>query len=219
MTTLPLALLTNRPNLHSLTDLQPSDRIAVPTASSPQRYFLQMQAEKIFGQVDRLQNQTVVLSPADAVEALVSGTGPVAYFASAPYTQIALGDGRVHKLLTSTEVIGGKSSFLVLGATSGYITAHPKLPGVIDKAMEEAARIIHDDPRRAAQIYLAHEPSKALAAATVEAVVREIKDEFGSAVYGMQTFADFLGRHGELKSPPQSWKEIVAPALRDSPST
>jgi hypothetical protein len=28
-----------------------------------------------------------------------------------------------------------------------------------------------------------------------------------------------LGRHGDLKSPPQSWKDIVAPALVSSPST
>ena len=51
------------------------------------------------------------------------------------------------------------------------------------------------------------------------AVIGDIKDEFGSAVYGVQTMADFMGRHGELQSPPQSWKEIVAPALLNSPST
>ena len=30
---------------------------------------------------------------------------------------------------------------------------------------------------------------------------------------------DFMGRHGELKAPPKSWKDIVAPALLSSPST
>ena len=34
----------------------------------------------------------------------------------------------------------------------------------------------------------------------MEAVIREIKDEFGSAVYGVQAMADFMGRHGELKA-------------------
>ena len=58
--------------------------------------------------------------------------------------------------------------------------------------MDEAARIIRDDPRRAAQIYLTHEPSKALDAAEVDAVLRDNKDEFGSAVEGIQAFADFL---------------------------
>jgi hypothetical protein len=50
-------------------------------------------------------------------------------------------------------------------------------------------------------------------------VLGDVKDEFGSAVHGIAAFADFMGRHGELKSPPQSWKEIVAPALLNSPSS
>jgi NitT/TauT family transport system substrate-binding protein len=156
------------------------------------------------------------------VAALVTRNGggePTAYFSSAPYTEIALEDGRVHKVLSSTEVIGGKSSFLIMGARRGYIAAHGKIPEVVGKAMEEAGRVIRQDPRRAAQIFLAHEPSKTLDVAAVEAVVNDIKDEFGSAVHGVQAFADFMGRHGELKTPPQSWKDIVAPALLNSPST
>ncbi len=219
ITTLPLVLLTNRADLRTIADFRPSDRIALPTASSPQRYLLQMQAEKIFGQYDRLRRQIVVLPPPDAVAALVSGNGPTAYFSSPPYTQVALADARIHKVLTSAEVIGGKSSFLIMGATRGYVAAHRQISAVIAKAMADAAKVIHDDPRRAAQIYLAHEPSKTLTAAAVAAVVDDIKDEFGSTVYGVQAFADFLGRHGELKSPPRSWKEIVAPALWNSPST
>jgi NitT/TauT family transport system substrate-binding protein len=93
------------------------------------------------------------------------------------------------------------------------------MPEAIGKAMEDAERIIRGDPRRAAQIYLTHEPSMSLSGPLIEAVLREIKDEFGSAVYGVQAFADFMGRHGELKTPPKSWKDIVAPALLSSPST
>jgi NitT/TauT family transport system substrate-binding protein len=115
--------------------------------------------------------------------------------------------------------MGGKSSFLIMGATKAFIDAHPQLPAVIDQAMDEAARIIHDDPRHAAQIYLTHEPSQALDGATMEAVIRDIRDEFGSAIYGVQAMADFMSRHDELKAPPRSWKDIVAPALLNSPST
>jgi NitT/TauT family transport system substrate-binding protein len=99
------------------------------------------------------------------------------------------------------------------------VTAQPKAAEAIAKAMDEAAGIIHDDPRRAAHIYLTHEPSRTLDAAAVESILKEIKDEFGSAVHGVEAFAAFMGRHGELKSPPQSWKDIVAPALASSPST
>jgi NitT/TauT family transport system substrate-binding protein len=219
ITTLPLSLLTTRANLHTLADIKPADRIALPAATAPQRYFLEMQSEKVFGAFDRLNKQIVVEPPSDGVGALMAGSGPAAYFASAPYTEIALEDARVHKIFSSAEVTGGKSSFLILGATRGYIVIHPKVPQVIVAAMDEAAHIIHDDPHRAAQIYLAHEPSKALAGGVLDDVINDIKGEFGSAVYGVDSFTDFLGRHGALKSPPHAWKEIVVPALYESPSS
>lgn len=224
MTSLPLVLLSNQPNEQSIADIAPGEHIAMPTLTSPQMYLLELQAEKTFGQYDRLNGQVVALSHADAIAGLVEGAGQstaqiTAYFSSPPFTQFALRAANVHPLLRSSDVMGGKSSFLIMGATKAYIDAQAQMPDVIDKAMDEAARIIHDDPHRAAQIYLTHEPSGSLNGAATEAVIREIKDEFGSAVYGVQTIADFMGRHGELKSPPKSWKEIVAPALLNSPSS
>jgi NitT/TauT family transport system substrate-binding protein len=224
ITSLPLTLLTNQPDVHSIADLKPRDRIAVPTPTSPQMQLLDIQSEKIFGRRDRLRSQIVVLSHADAVDALgEDGTkgkdGVTAYFASPPYTEIALRDADVHPILTSAEVIGGKFSFLVLGATKAAIEAQPRLSGAVAKAMDEAARIIHDDPRRAAQIYLTHEPSGILNATAMARAIADIKDDFGSAVYGVQAMADFMARHGELKAPPKSWKDVVAPALLNSSSS
>jgi NitT/TauT family transport system substrate-binding protein len=224
ISSLPLVLLSNQPNEQSLTDLTPDDRIAVPTLTSPQMYVLELQSEKAFGQYDKLRNQVVAMSHSDAIAGLVAGAGEgsehlTAYFSSPPFTQLALRGANVHPLFSSFDVMGGKSSFLILGATKATIGAQPKMPEVIDKAMDEAARIIHDDPHRAAQIYLTHEPSATLSGAAMDAVIGGIKDEFGSAVYGVQTMADFMGRHGELKTVPQSWKDIVAPALLNSPSS
>lgn len=223
ITSLPLTLLSNQPDEHSIADLKPSDRIAVPTLTSPQMQLLDMQSEKMFGRDDRLRSQVIVLSHAEAVDALAGESkgksGVTAYFASPPYTEIALRDTGVHPIFKSADVIGGKFSFLVLGTTKAAIDAQPRLPEVVDKAMDEAARVIHDDPRRAAQIYLTHEPSGTLNGAAMAAVIGDIKDEFGSAVYGVQATADFMARHGTLKMPPRSWKEIVAPALLNSSSS
>jgi NitT/TauT family transport system substrate-binding protein len=220
ITTLSPVLLTNRANVRTLADFRPGDRIAIPAPKAPQFYLLQMQAEKVFGQYDRLRKQIVILPNPDAVTTLVAGTGPVSgYFSSAPFTEIALADGRIHKVLSAADVIDGKASFLIMGATRAYVAAHPGVAEAVAKAMDEAARMIHDDPHHAAEIYLVHEPFKTLDVAAVAAIIEGIKDEFGSPVHGVQAFADFMGRHGELKTPPQSWKEIVAPALLNSPST
>jgi NitT/TauT family transport system substrate-binding protein len=220
ITTMPLTLVSNRPNVATIADFLPADRIAMPSLTAPQMYVLEMQSEKTLKAYDKLRDQVVVMSPSEAVTALVDGSGPVtAYFASPPFTQLALRDAKVHRVLSSVDVMNGKASFLIMGATRAYIEAHPQMPEAIGKAMEDAARIIRSDPRRAAQIYLTHEPSMSLSGSTVEPVLRDIKDEFGSAVYGVQVFADFMSRHGELKTPPKSWKDIVAPALLNSPST
>jgi NitT/TauT family transport system substrate-binding protein len=220
ITTMPLTLVSNRPNVATIADFQPTDRIAMPSLTAPQMYLLQMQSEKTFKAYDKLHDQVVAMPPSEAVTALVDGSGlATAYFGSPPYTQLALREAKVHRVLGSADVVNGKASFLIMGATRAYIEAHPQMPDAIDKAMDDAARIIRSDPRRAAQIYLTHEPSMSLSGPLIEAVLREIKDEFGSAVFGVQAFADFMGRHGELKTPPKSWKDIVAPALLSSPST
>ncbi len=220
ITSLPLTLLSNQPGERSIADLKPSDRIAVPTPTSPQMYLLQMQAEKVLGAFDRLHNQVVILSHPQAIAALTDNNGrATAYFSSPPFTEIALRAGNVHPILTSSDVIDGKSSFLILGAERSYVQAQPQATDVVAKAIDEAARIIRDDPTRAAQIYLTHEPSAALNGAAMEAIMRDAKDEFGSPVYGVQATADFMGRIGELKGPLRSWKDIAAPALLNSPST
>ena len=46
LTTLPPVLLTNRPDVRTLADFRAADRIAIPSATSPQLYLLQMQSEK-----------------------------------------------------------------------------------------------------------------------------------------------------------------------------
>ena len=220
ITSLPLTLLSNQASERSIADLTASDRIAVPTLTSPQMYLLQMQSEKTFGKFDHLRNQIVILSHAQAIAALADNTGQAtAYFSSPPFTQIALRAANVHPILSSSDVMNGKSSFLILGAQRSYVSAQPQVAELVAKAIDEAARLIHDDPKRAAQIYLIREPSAALNGAAVEAIIRDTKDEFGSPVYGVQATADFMVRIGEVKTPLRSWKEIAAPALFNTPST
>jgi NitT/TauT family transport system substrate-binding protein len=219
MTTLPLTLLSNQPDVASLGDIKAGDQIALPTLSSPQMYLLELQSEKAFDRYDQLNGQVVALSHADAINGLVDGAGPVkAYFASPPYAELALRDAKVHAVLSSSDVMRGRFSFLMLGAPKAYIEAQPRVPEAVAKAMDEAARIIHDDPRRAAQIYLTHEPSDVMNGAAMEAVIRQIRDEFGSGVYGVKTIADFMVRHGALATAPQSFKDVAAPALANTAS-
>jgi NitT/TauT family transport system substrate-binding protein len=218
ITTMPLTLLSDRPNVASLSDLGPTDRIAMPSLTAPQMFVLQMQTAKTFNKPDHFDDQVVALPPAQALSSMINGEGMVtAYFASPPYTELALRNGKVHSVLNSADVFNGKASFLLMGATRAYVDAHPQMPDVIDKAINEASHIIHDDPRRAAQIYLTHEPSDSLSGAIIETVLREIRDEFGVGIYGVKAYSDFMTQQGELKEAPRSWRYIVAPSMMNWP--
>jgi NitT/TauT family transport system substrate-binding protein len=123
ITTMPLTLVSNQPNIATIADLQPADRIAMPSLTAPQMYVLEMQSEKILKSYDKLRDQVVAMPPSDAVTALVDGSGPVtAYFASPPFTQLALRDAKVHRVLSSVDVMvvphHGRNPRLYRGASA-----------------------------------------------------------------------------------------------------
>jgi NitT/TauT family transport system substrate-binding protein len=222
LTTLPMVLVSNRADVKSLADFKPKDRIALPVLSGPQMYLLQMQSEKTFGagQADKLRNQVVAVPHAQAIEALDENRDNVAgYFASPPFSQSVMKNRKFGKVLSSPDVVGGKASFLVMTATKRSVVAQPKLAQAMIKALGEAAEFIRKEPRKAAQIFLKFEPSRSLDIKTLEAVLQDLKDDFGGEVHGIEAYAGFMGRHGKLKEPPKSWKEVVTPQLAAMPGS
>src|SRR6476469_2363755 len=216
----PLALVTNKPDAKSLKDLGPGDKISMPAIVSPQMYVLQILSEKTFGegQKDKLKTQVVALPHPESIGAILSGISEVkAYFSTPPFTQIALDSGKAHKLASSEDAFGGRSSFLVLGGTKKWIDANPKLIPVLVAAFQEAADYIRKDPKGAAEIYLKVEPSKMLDEPKVEAMLKSTPDDFGTEVHAVKAYADFMGRTGGLKNVPASWSDVF-PAIKDTKS-
>jgi len=216
----PLVLVTNKPDAKSLKDIGPSDKISMPAIVSPQMYVLQILSEKTFGegQKDKLKTQVVALPHPESIGAILSGISEVkAYFSTPPFTQIALDSGKVHKLASSEDAFGGRSSFLVLGGTKRWIDANPKLIPVLNAAVQEAADYIRKDTRGAAEIYLKVEPSKMLDEPKVETMLQSMPDDFGTEVHAVKAYADFMGRTGGLKNVPASWSDVF-PAIKDSKS-
>lgn len=215
LTTLPLVLLTARPNIKSLSDLRPNDRIAVPMLTAPQTAYLRMQADKsAFGAWNRLRQQIVVMPHQDALDAMTAGKDNIAaYFSSPPFTQVALKEPKVRALMSSDDIMGGKTSFLLIAASRETMAAQPKLAEILSKSIDEASAVIRNDPRRAAVMWLKYEPSSTLDARAVEAILRDLKDDFGSGIFGIEATASFMNSDGRLKNAPASWKDVVAPAL------
>ncbi len=217
----PLILVTNQPAVKDITELTPTDRIAMPALISPQMYALQMLAEKRFGAAnyDHFRTQVAALPHPESVNALLSGGTEVkAYFSTPPFTQILLDSGRVHAIASSNDAFGGRATFLALGATKRYLDANPAMAAVMVAALQEAGDIIRADPKRAAEIYLKVEPSKYLDQARVETMLKAQHDDFGIEVSGVKQLADFMGRIGGLRRVPASYSEVFLPVLKDTPS-
>lgn len=222
ITTLPLVLLTSRADIKSLSDIKPGQKIAVPLKTAPQMTYLRLQAQHWFmaGLWTRLQQQVVVMPHQQAVDALTDGKGEIAaYFSSPPFTQMAMQDSRVRPILSSVDAMGGKTSFFLIASPRETLAAHPQFAEVVSKAIDEAAGIIAKDPKKAALTWLKYEPSHKLDARAVEAILRDLKDEYGSAIYGITATATFLARDGKLKSAVWNWKDAVAPPLAAKPGS
>lgn len=212
ITTLPLVLLTARADIRALDDLKLNDKIAVPMLNAPQVSYLAMQTHPRFGR-ERVGQQVVVMPHQDSLAALTEGNSIAAYFSSPPFTQIALKDPKVRAVASSVDIMGGKTSFLLMASPKSVLATHPKLPEVLAKAIEEASGIIRNDPRRAAMIWLKWEPSHTLDARNVEGALRDLKDDFGSGIFGVEATSTYLRRDSRLKAGVPNWKDVVAPAL------
>jgi NitT/TauT family transport system substrate-binding protein len=215
ITTGKLVLVTNNPAVASIKDLGPSDRIAMPATISPQMYVLQMAAEKEFGagSYDRFKSAVVSLPHPEAVKALLSRLEITAYFSSAPFTQIVLRDPGVRPILDSETVFGGKGSFLVMAMAKRFADKNPGLVKSALAAIEEADSLIKTDPRRAAEIYLAVEPSSSMTVDFITEILKTSSGDFAAEVHGVKAYADALLRLGQLRAPPASWRDAFHPIL------
>lgn len=68
----PVGLVTNNPQIKTLKDLKPTDKIAVPSPGSIQDILLSMAAEKELGSPTALASHLVAMSHPDATAALIS---------------------------------------------------------------------------------------------------------------------------------------------------
>ncbi len=210
-------LYTNKPAIKSLADFTEQDRIAVPAPNSGQGILLEMAAEKLFGpgQFTRADKLMVSLPHPDATTALLAGGTIAGYFSVPPYSQILARDSRVHLVTTSKEIFGGfEASGAGLAGSQQFIDTNPLVSRAVLMGLDDAMRLWKENPRRAAEIYLASEPAKL----AIEDVVEILRD--GSTIpqvapQGVMALAAFMTKTGMLKTPPRSWKEVFFPLVHD----
>jgi NitT/TauT family transport system substrate-binding protein len=216
----PLLLVTRNPDVKSLKDFTDKDRIAVPTLkSSPQAVMLQIAAARQLGEDNRhkLDPLTIRVSHRDAVSAVLSDNNQVnSHFSQPPFQQMELKDPRVHVVVNSYDLVGGPYTHIVVFSRRQFVEENPTIAQAIVTALEEADRLIQEDPRKAAELYLATTKEK-LTIDELLAMMKEPGVVFTTTPSGMRLMAEQMAKGGLVKTRPRDWKELFFPFVHDQP--
>lgn len=197
---LPNYLLSNREEVKTLQDLSEKDRIAVPAAGVGfQSRTLQLEAAKLYGKDDfqRFDKISVSLPHPDATAALTKGGSEItAHFSSPPFQYQALENPKVHKLISSYDILGGQATFNVLYATEKFHDENPKTYKAFYDALVEAEQIIKADKAAAAETYIRVENSK-LPLDFVKKIIEDPENDFTISPQRTFIYAEKLHERAE----------------------
>ena len=209
----PNDLLTTNPDVKTLKDFGPGDRIAVPAVKvSPQAIMLQMAAQDAMGDHQRLDALTVAMRPADATVALLTGSSSVnSHFSVPPFQEQELADPKVHRVASSYDIMGGPATVVVVTTTARFHDANPQSIKAERCALERAIKLINDDSRETARIYLDEAHDTKTSQDSLQQILGDPRMIYATAPRNLMKFVNFMYRVGQLKSQPQSWKDLFFP--------
>ncbi len=218
LSSMPNLLVTRNPNVKTIRDFTPKDRIAMAGAgSSVQTTYLQMAVAKEFGadNFKQLNPLMVNLPHPEGLRAMLSGAGEVtAQFTSPPFQNMALENPNVKVVLNSYDVMGGPNTFLMVWATSKFRSENPKSYKAFLDAMREATELINADKRRAAEMYVKEGNNKDNVD-KILAIMNDPQVRYTMAPERVLPYTQFMHQVGTLKNKPTSWKDMFFPDIHD----
>jgi NitT/TauT family transport system substrate-binding protein len=210
-----LWLNTIDPRIKSLADYTPKDRIAVPgIKTSYAAVVLQMAVAKAFGMENyaKLDPITVGLPHPDAYAAMMSGGTEIkSHFASPPFSYQELKNPAVHRVLTTSDVIG-LLTILVTMTQRQFADANPDLIKVFLAAQEEANTVITSDRDAAVAAYAKSTQLKTPKETLLE-ILADPENSYSVAPNGSLIYASFLAQTGILKAKPAAWTDLFLPGI------
>lgn len=221
---LPLALITRNPNIKTLKDYGPNDRIAVPTLKvSTQAILLQMAAEKLWGpgQMTKFDPNTVQLGHPDAAAMMANPRGEItSHFAAPPYSYYELEHvPGAHVVITSSEIIGSPLTQSQFFTTTRFADANPRIIEAIKAATFDAIDFIKKDTPAAVDIYKEITHDKMAKDQILAMLKQPGMMEWGAAPQGTMKFAEHLYKIGTLKTMPAKWTDYYLPITADLPGS
>ncbi len=210
-----LWLNTNKPEIKTLRDFGPNDKIAVPgIKTSFAAVVLEMAAAKEFGMAhyDQLDSLTVGLSHPDALIALTSGKGQLSgHVCSPPFSTNELKFPGIHRVFSTAEILG-PITIDVVYAAKRFADANPQIMAAFVAAMDEATASIAADKPAAADSFLRASGVTMKKAAVID-LLNDPETTFNTAPEGVMQYAKFLGATGSIKTVPAKWSDMFIPLI------
>ncbi|SFB29247.1 NitT/TauT family transport system substrate-binding protein [Collimonas sp. OK607] len=216
LSTSSLWLNTNNPNIKSLKDFTPKDKIAIPgIKTSLSAVVLQMAVAKTFGAENyaKLDPLTVSLGHPEAVGSLMSGkTEITAHFTSPPFSYQELKNPKITRVLNSSDVLGNITLDVVF-ALKQFTENNPKLVQAFMAAQEEANTYIEKDRHGAAETFIRVSKIK-LTVDEVEKMLADPDVQFHTTPNGLMQYVMFMDKAGTIKTRPAKWSDMFVPSVR-----
>jgi NitT/TauT family transport system substrate-binding protein len=210
----PSYLNTRNPNVRSIRDFGPQDRISVAAVRASQvAILLQMAAEREFGpgQHGRLDDLTVSMPQPESVATMLAERSEItAHFTVAPFHQMEIRDPRIRTVLRSRDVLGGVGTVVVAYTSARFRSENPRTVQAMFAALSEAGEFIHANPHRTAEIYLSMARDR-MSVDELEALLRDPDYNYRPTPSNTMRFAEFMHRIGTLPRRPESWQEMFFP--------
>jgi len=214
----PQVLNTSRPEVKSLKDFTPNDKIALPAVKvSMQALALQMAAAKEFGKenYDKIDYLTVSAKYPDAAIALTSGKSEITgHVASEPFSTFELNSPGIHSVFSSYDVLGGHHISNLISTSESFYNSNKELCKAILLALDNASAWIADNKVKAAELYITKTNSKE----PVELITEILKNPdivYSTVPVRITMFSDFLYDQGAIKTKAHSWKDLYFDAIFD----
>lgn len=205
---MPLYLNCIRPEIKSVKDLKPTDKIAMPAVGSIQHIALQMQALKELGNPKALDALVVSMSHPDGTAALLSKREITCHLSAPPFQYEQLKAAGIHKVFDSYQAVGGTHTFTLMWTSEKWAKANPTLFKGVVGALEEAVSFINAKPQEAARLYAATEKTRLTPEQVLE-IMRAEGIKYTITPTGLMKFAAFMQKEGLIKKVPSSWKEYA----------
>lgn len=215
LSTSALWMNTNDPKIRSLADFTSKDRIALPgVKTSLSAVVLEMAVAKQFGieHYAKLDPLTVGLPHPDALAALLSGkTEITAHFTSPPFSYQELEDPRIHRVFSSTEVLGNITLDVVY-SLKRFADKNPMLVKAFMAAQNQANAYIAADRKGAAETFLRISKIR-MPLGMVEKILADPDTRFSTTPNGVMRYAEFMHRAGTIKVLPREWADLFVSEL------